>query len=537
MSISTTTNRWSYVGNGVTTAFAYTNKILASTDLKVYLETIADGTLTLQTETTHYTVSGAGAAAGGNVNFVTPPSSAYNVVIVREVPYTQPAEFDPRKQQSPSGTEDAFDRATILVQQVLDRLSRTIGLANGKSSPASFDGLTGDLASKYLGFDADEQPVALDAPANTTAVSTYMAALLLTASEAAFKAAANLEAGTDFLAPAGDGSQLTGIIIAHGMALANGKLTWSVAASALTIAVKTLADADPSSGSPVKIAIPDGAGGVTVRSITAALSLTITNGSTLGTVNNAPFRLWIGALDNAGAVELFAVNVRSSVNIMALDEGATISTTAEGGSGGADSAQVAYSAAARTTKNFRIVGYATWESGLGTAGAWSAGPTRAVLMGPGIKRPGEVVQELHVASGATDTTTTTIPEDDSIPQSGEGKEWQTLAITPKSAANILTHDASLLLGGSCAIAVGALFQDSGADALKAMAIAVNTSSPRTSALPLRHRMLAATQSATTFKIRFGNGVSATTGAINGGASGRAYGGVGGSEYTIREVMA
>ena len=200
MSISTTINRWSYVGNGVTTAFAYTNKILASTDLKVYLETIADGTLTLQTETTHYTVSGAGEAAGGNVTFLTPPSSAYNVVIVREVPYTQPAEFDPRKQQSPSGTEDAFDRATILVQQVLDRLSRTIGLATGKSSPASLDGLTGDLASKYLGFDADEQPVALDAPADTTAVSAYMAALLLTASEAAFKAAANLEAGVDFLA-------------------------------------------------------------------------------------------------------------------------------------------------------------------------------------------------------------------------------------------------------------------------------------------------------------------------------------------------
>lgn len=534
MSISTTTNRWSYVGNGVTTAFAYTNKILASTDLKVYLETIADGTLTLQTETTHYTVSGAGAAAGGNVNFVTAPSSSYNVVIVREVPYTQPAEFDPRKQQSPSGTEDAFDRATVLVQQVLDRLGRTIGLANGKSSPASLNGLTGDLASKYLGFDADEQPVALDAPANTTAVSSYMAALLLTASEAAFKAAANLEAGTDFLAPAGDGSALTGIAIGHGMALSNGKLVWSVGSSALTVAVKTLAGNDPSASDPVKVAIPDGSGGVNVRSITAALSLVISNGSTLGTTNSTAFRIWIGALDNGGTVELFAVNCRSGLSILPLDEDGTITTTAEGGAGGADSAQVPYSASARTNKQFRVLGYGTWNSGLGTAGTWSAGPSLAVLRGPSTKLPGDVVQQVFFTDGATATTTTELPIDDSIPQSGEGAQWTSQSITPKAAANLLDIEVSAQIGGQTLAAI-ALFQDATAGALAAAAGNTNTTSPRTVTHHLRHRMLAGTTSATAMKVRFG-GVTGNTLAINGGASGRIFGGVSASTMVIRELQ-
>jgi len=184
MSISTTTNRWSYSGNGVTTAFAYTNKILASSDLLVYLELISTGALTLQTETTHYTVSGVGAAAGGNVTFVTAPSALYNVVIVRRVPYTQPSTFNPRKQLSPSGIEDAYDRAAILSQQVLDLISRSVRLADGKSSPSSLNGLTGSIANKYLAFDANEQPVASDGPSSVV-VSAAMTPVVQAATIAA----------------------------------------------------------------------------------------------------------------------------------------------------------------------------------------------------------------------------------------------------------------------------------------------------------------------------------------------------------------
>ena len=38
MTISSTTNRWAYTGDAVSTAFAYTNKILAAADLRVLVD-------------------------------------------------------------------------------------------------------------------------------------------------------------------------------------------------------------------------------------------------------------------------------------------------------------------------------------------------------------------------------------------------------------------------------------------------------------------------------------------------------------------
>ena len=50
MTLSTTSNKVSFSGNGNTTVFAYNFKILASSDLKVYIRS-ATGTETLKTIT------------------------------------------------------------------------------------------------------------------------------------------------------------------------------------------------------------------------------------------------------------------------------------------------------------------------------------------------------------------------------------------------------------------------------------------------------------------------------------------------------
>ena len=68
MTISSTTVKNSYSANSSTTAFAYTFKIFADTDLQVIIRS-STGTETTKTLTTHYTVSGAGDASGGNVTF------------------------------------------------------------------------------------------------------------------------------------------------------------------------------------------------------------------------------------------------------------------------------------------------------------------------------------------------------------------------------------------------------------------------------------------------------------------------------------
>jgi hypothetical protein len=66
MTISTTTIKNSYSGNGSTTAFSYTFKITADSEMQVIIRS-STGTETVKTLTTHYTVSGAGDASGGTV--------------------------------------------------------------------------------------------------------------------------------------------------------------------------------------------------------------------------------------------------------------------------------------------------------------------------------------------------------------------------------------------------------------------------------------------------------------------------------------
>jgi hypothetical protein len=98
--------------------------------------------------------------------------------------------------------------------------------------------------------------------------------------------------------------------------------------------------------------------------------LVITNGSTLGTVSGQSARIAVLAIDNAGTVELAAVNLAGGNQ---LDETNRISTTAEGGTGGADSASVIYSATARTNVPYRVVGFIDITEA--TAGTWATAPT------------------------------------------------------------------------------------------------------------------------------------------------------------------
>ena len=64
MTVSSTTVKNSYSGNGSNDTFVYGFKIFADTDLEVIIRS-ATGTETIKTLTTHYTVTGAGSASGG----------------------------------------------------------------------------------------------------------------------------------------------------------------------------------------------------------------------------------------------------------------------------------------------------------------------------------------------------------------------------------------------------------------------------------------------------------------------------------------
>jgi hypothetical protein len=139
-------------------------------------------------------------------------------------------------------------------------------------------------------------------------------------------------------------------------------ITATVAADALTVTL------NPTTLDFRSAALTSGA--VVSRLISSAISVTVSSGSTLGTVSATQSRIVVLALDNAGTVELAVVNIAGGND---LSETGVISTTAEGGAGAADSASTIYSTTARSGVAYRVVGYV--ESTQATAGTWATAPS------------------------------------------------------------------------------------------------------------------------------------------------------------------
>lgn len=131
MTVSTTGNRVSNNGNGVTTAFAFPYKFLLNSDLVVILKDDVTGAETLQTITTHYTVTGAGVGAGGTVTMITPPPLNTTLTIYRDPSKTQTLDLIEYESLPAEELEKAFDKAILLSQRALEALSRSVRLSEG----------------------------------------------------------------------------------------------------------------------------------------------------------------------------------------------------------------------------------------------------------------------------------------------------------------------------------------------------------------------------------------------------------------------
>jgi len=319
----------------------------------------------------------------------------------------------------------------------------------------------------------------------------------------------------------------------------NGQLAASVNANALTIAVKTHAGEDPTSGDPVYIAFRSSTatnGEESVVALTAALSLTVSGGSTLGGISGDAMRVWVVVFNDAGTLRLGVVNCFEVGIVHPLEEDQLKSSTAEGGAGAADSAGVIYTGSAVTSKPFRILGYMTWEANaLATAGLYASAPDVVQLMGPGVRKPGDVVQRRRASDAAVNTTTTTTPVDDTIPQlSTEGETQLTRTITPTSRANVILIESSVQLAISAAGDVtSALHQDSIENALMAKHAALGAADDSI-IISMRHQYRPLTVSEVTYKIN--NGPSTGTLTMNGVGGTRTFGGINYSTLDVTEIF-
>lgn len=316
----------------------------------------------------------------------------------------------------------------------------------------------------------------------------------------------------------------------------------SPGANQLTVALKTRAGSDPSATDPVIAIFRDPtltSGLYVIEKITSALSFTISAGSTFGFTNSLSSRLYWGLIrPSAGTVEMCAwhplVKSSTEISLFSIDETRLISTTAEGGAGAADSAGVIYSATARASVPIRVGGYFDIQTGA-TAGNWSNAATVLINMGIGVKRTGDTVQTKSAITGEVATGTTTIPNDNTIPQITEGDEYMSKAIVATAAANVLEVEAEGMFAHSVGAAQFgfALFQDATANALAAMGIRIDAGGDKYP-LSLRHVFVSGVAGSTTLRIRAGSETAGTT-TFNGNGGARFYGGIYASCLHIKEI--
>jgi len=150
MAVSSTTSKVSYSASSSQTVFAYTFKIFADADLKVYVNDVQ------KTLTTDYTVSDAGETSGGNVTFGTGLTAADSVVIERVLTLTQGTDYVENDPFPAETHEDALDRLTFVTQQHQDALDRSIKFATTVTDAGDVEVLdsAASRANKLFAFDS-----------------------------------------------------------------------------------------------------------------------------------------------------------------------------------------------------------------------------------------------------------------------------------------------------------------------------------------------------------------------------------------------
>lgn len=145
-----------------------------------------------------------------------------------------------------------------------------------------------------------------------------------------------------------------------------------------------------------------------------------------------------------------------------------------------------------------------------------------------------VQQTVTSQSGTISTNAATIPFDNTKPQIGEGAQYLSATITPKSTTSTLVVTVALQVSPSNSdFVTAALFRDSGADAVAAMGVFEQQNG--STEIAFSYNGSSGSTSATTFTVRAGCATWALT--VNGVADGPAQrlGGIMASRITIQEI--
>ena len=163
MTVTSSTAKVSYAGNGSTTVFTVTFRFLVNSHVVATLRD-ANGAETTWVEGTHYTLTGAGGVSGTLTVNTSPtdytPASGETLVISRNVPRTQETDYGENDSFPAETHEQALDKLTMLAQQQDEATARSLVVPLSDTAADISLPIDSLRASKFLAFDASGQPIA-----------------------------------------------------------------------------------------------------------------------------------------------------------------------------------------------------------------------------------------------------------------------------------------------------------------------------------------------------------------------------------------
>lgn len=193
MTVSTTKAEQVHTGNAAATSFATNFKLLDAAHLVVRTRVIATGVETTRVLDTDYSVSGIDDDAGATVTYPlsgSPLPATQQIILVREVPFTQATSIKNQTGFFPEVLENAYDLIVMMAQQVRAKTDRALRFAIGSTFDAELPALDGNrtLITNSAGTAFVQGPTAAEissAEGFATASANNAAAAAASAAEAA----------------------------------------------------------------------------------------------------------------------------------------------------------------------------------------------------------------------------------------------------------------------------------------------------------------------------------------------------------------
>jgi len=171
MSLTSTSSKATFLGNGSTGPFSFAFSFNQNSDIKVSKIDVSGNTLPL-TEITDYVLTGYPGNLGGSVALTVAANLGEQIVVQRVMALTQPAVFPDGGAFFASSHENAYDRLTMQLQQVNDLASRAIRLPLSNTGGGDLPDLA--RAGTVLSFDGNGNPGLLPPPDMTYLGGTYL---------------------------------------------------------------------------------------------------------------------------------------------------------------------------------------------------------------------------------------------------------------------------------------------------------------------------------------------------------------------------